>query len=150
MDQVSAGEVGEEHMTTRTWSFAVSALTLMVVCTLASASIATELDPHVLAQLDERGGYRILRTGFSIRVFDDGRIEALEMDKWTEIGRLSEATVLRMKGVTDAITLSDLSAPEDTSLPTPRRWSIPSGIGLVKSCSSQSGTDTTHSCCREA
>jgi hypothetical protein len=101
---------------TKTQSFAGSTLTLLLVCTLAPTSMAAELAPHVLAQVEERGGFRVVRTPFTVRIFDDGRIEALETEKWTEIGRLSEAAVRRFKRVTDVITASNRFVVQDTKL----------------------------------
>ena len=99
---------------TKTQSFAGSTLTLLLVCTLAPASTAADLAPHVLAQVDERGGFRAVRAPFSVRILDDGRMEALETGEWTEIGRLSEAAVRRFKRVTDVITASNRFVVQDS------------------------------------
>jgi hypothetical protein len=94
----------------------MATFTLLVLSALAPASMAAELAPHILAQVDERGGFRAIRAPFSVRIFDDGGIEALEMDKWIQIGQMSEPAVARFKRVTDVIIASTpLVVHDDTN-----------------------------------
>jgi hypothetical protein len=62
-----------------------------------------ELSPKVLAQVNERSGFRVLNHR-GIRIFEDGKIESLEKEKWVEIGKLSAATAARLKRTTDVMS----------------------------------------------
>ena len=91
---------------------------VMIVLTtlfLGSQAFGGELAPHVLAQVDESGGFRTT-IHRAIRIFDDGKIEKLDAEKWVEIGRLSKPTVLRLKQVTDVMTPKNKLYTEDSGM----------------------------------
>ena len=97
----------------KTKGFSTSAMITLATLLLGSQACAGELAPHVLAQVDESGGFRV-NTHLAIRIFDDGKIEKLDEGKWTELGRLSESTVLRFKRVTDVMTPQNKLSTKDS------------------------------------
>ncbi len=68
-----------------------------------SALLAEELDPHVLALVDETSGFRVLRHR-AIRILDDGKVESLEKEKWVQIAKMSDETLARFKRTTDVMS----------------------------------------------
>lgn len=72
-----------------------------------------ELARNVLAQADESGGFRA-NTQRAVRILNDGKIEKLDQNTWTELGRLSETAVSRLKQVTDAMTSKSKLATKDS------------------------------------
>lgn len=76
---------------------------------------AEELPPHVLAQVDETSGFRTTNHR-AIRIFDDGKVESQEGEKWVKIAQLSEAMATRLKKVTDVMTAKSKLYTKDSGL----------------------------------
>ena len=93
----------------------VGGLIFLITLLLVPQSFADELAPHVIAQVDESGGSRT-NTHRAIRIFDDGKIEKLDDEKWTELGRLSESAMLRFKQVTDVMTPKNKLYTKDSGI----------------------------------
>jgi len=97
-----------------------------------SRALGAELAPDVLAQVNQSGGHGGPGAR-GVRIFIDGRIEALESDAWNEIGRLSPAAVLRLKSVTDVMTPTSRLATKDTNLADAGliEYSVRNGAGQI-------------------
>lgn len=78
-------------------------LSLTCVVLAGSGVQAEELDAHVLAQVDETSGFRVMRHR-AIRILDSGKVESLEKEKWVEIAKLSDAAVARFKRTTEVMS----------------------------------------------
>jgi hypothetical protein len=96
-------------------------------------AFGAELAPQVLAQVHQSGGHRPDPVVRSVRILGDGRIEALDDNKWKEIGTLSPAAVRRFKNVTDVMTAKSRLATDDTRVADAEsiEYSVRNGAGEV-------------------
>lgn len=74
-----------------------------------------ELAPKVIAQVNERSGFRVLRQR-GIRIYEDGKVESLEKDQWVEIATLSKAAAARLKRTTDVMSPKIKTVTKDSGL----------------------------------
>ena len=99
----------------KTRRFSGSVLIAFILLFPGAKIFGLELAPHVLAQVEESGGFR---TGnhHAVRIFDDGKIEKLEAEKWADLGRLSAVAVARLKRVTEVMTPKNKLYTKDSEI----------------------------------